>query len=291
MVIEWYPGHMTKAKRAMQEDIKLVDVVIELLDARAPLASKNPDIDSLAANKARVVVINKSDMSDPKVNNEWLSYFKDNGGYALLADSRTRAGNEQVRSAVLGACSRKIERDRARGIKQRPIKAMICGIPNVGKSTFINSYAGKSSAKTGNKPGVTRGDQWIRIGRDIELLDTPGLLWPRFDDQLTGIKLAVLGSIRDEVLDAQELAVWLLDFLKVCYPQCLAQRYGFTDTLMTASGHELLNEAAIARNCLLKGAQPDLKRAAQLVLADFRSARLGRISLERPPRAEENGRE
>ena len=184
--INWYPGHMTKARRMMEEDIKLVDLVIEIVDARIPLSSRNPDIDKLAKNKARIVLLNKSDLADDTVTDEWITYFKDKGFYCLKLNSRLNVSNRAVNNLITAACSAKIERDRARGIKNRSIKAMIVGIPNVGKSTFINSFTGRKSAKTGNKPGVTKGKQWIRINGSVELLDTPGILWPKIEDRNVG---------------------------------------------------------------------------------------------------------
>lgn len=186
MQFQWYPGHMTKAKRQMQEDIKLIDLVIELVDARIPLSSRNPDIDELGKNKSRLILMNKSDLADEAVSREWAEFFKKKGYYVVSLDSRSKAGMKNVTAVVMEACKEKIERDRKRGIKNRPVRAMVVGIPNVGKSTFINSYAGKACAKTGNKPGVTKGKQWIRLNKNVELLDTPGILWPKFEDQMVG---------------------------------------------------------------------------------------------------------
>ena len=183
MKIQWYPGHMTKAKRMMQEDIKLIDLVIELLDARIPISSRNPDIDSLANNKSRLILLNKADLADERVTLEWMKYFENKGIKVIKLDSRQKNGMKSVNAAILEVCKEKIERDRKRGILNRPVRAMVAGIPNVGKSTFINSFAGKSCAKTGNKPGVTKGKQWIRLNKNVELLDTPGILWPKFDDE------------------------------------------------------------------------------------------------------------
>ena len=205
--INWYPGHMTKARRMMEEDIKLVDLVIEIVDARIPLSSRNPDIDKLAKNKARIVLLNKSDLADDTVTDEWITYFKDKGFYCLKLNSRLNVSNRAVNNLITAACSAKIERDRARGIKNRSIKAMIVGIPNVGKSTFINSFTGRKSAKTGNKPGVTKGKQWIRINGSVELLDTPGILWPKIEDRNVGERLAMIGSINDQILNIEELAL------------------------------------------------------------------------------------
>ena len=279
MNFQWYPGHMTKAKRAMQEDIKLVDLIIELVDARAPLSSRNPDIDELGKNKSRIILLNKSDMADGRVNDMWEAYFKSRGFFVLKINARNGNGLKQVNSLINEACAAKIERDRKRGIKNRPVRAMVVGIPNVGKSTFINSYAGKACTKTGNKPGVTRGNQWIRLNKNVELLDTPGILWPKFEDQKIGLNLALIGSIKDDILNIEELAMELLKFLASEYPDSLSERYGFTageDNVYN------LEQIAKARNCLLKGNELDLDKASVLLLDDFRSGRLGKFTLEKP---------
>ena len=215
MNIQWYPGHMTKAKRQMQEDLKLIDLIIELVDARVPLSSRNPDIDQLGQNKSRLILLNKADLADERQNEAWKEYFQSKGFYVVKVDSRNGAGMKTIQNVIQEACKEKIERDRRRGIKNRPIRAMVAGIPNVGKSTFINTFAGKACAKTGNKPGVTKGKQWIRLNKNVELLDTPGILWPKFEDQLVGIRLACVGSIKDDILNIEELALWLLEKLKL----------------------------------------------------------------------------
>ena len=277
--INWYPGHMTKARRMMEEDIKLVDLVIEIVDARIPLSSRNPDIDKLAKNKARIVLLNKSDLADDTVTDEWITYFKDKGFYCLKLNSRLNVSNRAVNNLITVACSAKIERDRARGIKNRSIKAMIVGIPNVGKSTFINSFTGRKSAKTGNKPGVTKGKQWIRLGKDIELLDTPGILWPKFDDKEVGLRLAFIGSINDEILSITDLAYELIKFLQLNYCQSLVDRYNINED---ADFVHILEQIAEKRACIKKGGELDIDKAAAQLLDDFRAGKLGRISLERP---------
>ena len=285
MKIQWYPGHMTKARRAMEQDIKLVDLVIELLDARTPLASRNPDIDKLGANKLRLILLNKSDVADPAVNRRWESWLESKGYTVVLLDSRSGAGKKQVQAAVSQVCQAKIERDRRRGILNRPVRAMVVGIPNVGKSTFINTFAGKAVAKTGNKPGVTRGNQWIRLNKEVELLDTPGILWPKFEDPEVGVHLAMIGSVNDEILDIRELACELLKLLRTLYPEKLQERYSFSEEELaqeTKTGFELLEKIAKIRGCLLKGQELDTEKAARLVMDDFRSGRLGQISIERP---------
>ena len=217
--IQWYPGHMTKAKRAMKEDMKLIDLVIELVDARVPLASRNPDLDELGKGKARVVLLNKADLADQRMNEAWTRYFQEQGFLVLKVNARSGSGLKQLNGVVQEACREKLERDRKRGILNRPVRAMVVGIPNVGKSTFINSFAGKACTKTGNKPGVTKGNQWIRLNRTLELLDTPGILWPKFEDQQAGLLLALIGSINDEILNREELAMELVRLLQSIIPR------------------------------------------------------------------------
>ena len=281
---QWYPGHMTKAKRAMQEDIKLVDMVIELVDARVPQASRNPDINKLANNKSRVIVLNKTDLSDEAQNQAWAAYFKAQGYHVVLLDARARSSVKKVMEIITEAGKAKMERDRKRGILNRPIRAMVAGIPNVGKSTFINTVAGKASAKTGNKPGVTRGNQWIKLNKNVELLDTPGILWPKFEDQTVGLKLALIGSIKDDIINVTELACELILFMNKHYQGVLNGRYELeefsVDDIKGAS--EILAKIAMNRHALAKGGNPDVDKAALLVMDDFRSGRLGRISLEFP---------
>lgn len=277
MIFQWYPGHMTKAKRAMQEDIKLVDLVIELLDARVPMASRNPDINELAKNKSRVVILNKADLADPKKNEMWKECLTKEGVYTCLMDSRSRNGMKNVSDIIEKACEKKFERDRKRGILRRPVRAMIVGIPNVGKSTFINSYAKKACAKTGNKPGVTKGKQWVKLSKDVELLDTPGILWPKFEDQEVGLRLALIGSIKDEILNTEELATELIRFFLTSYPEIIAE-----DKNAAASDdpYAILESYTRRRNCMGKGGSMDTEKGAVLLLDDFRNGKLGRITLE-----------
>ena len=263
----------------MQEDIKLIDLVIELVDARVPSSSRNPDIDELAKNKARLILLNKSDLADERMNQAWMAFFQEKGFHVVQVNSRSGAGVKAISAVIQEACKEKTERDRKRGIKNRPIRAMVVGIPNVGKSTFINTYAGKACAKTGNKPGVTKGKQWIRLNKSTELLDTPGILWPKFEDQAVGMKLAMVGSIRDEILNMEELALKLIEFLDQAYPGTLSGRYG---VLEEKSALEVLNGIAKNRGCLLKGNELDYSKASSILLDDFRSGRLGRITLEQP---------
>ena len=279
MEFQWYPGHMTKAKRQMMEDIKLIDLVIELVDARIPLSSRNPDIDELGKQKARLILLNKTDLADPKVTIRWKEYFQKKGYFVVTLDSRNRKGMKEVTQVVMDACAKKIERDRARGIKNRPVRAMVVGIPNVGKSTFINSYAGKACAKTGNKPGVTKGKQWIRLNKNVELLDTPGILWPKFEDQTVGLRLAFIGSIKDEILQTEELASELVKFLNQSYPGVLEEKYTIESS---DDNYEVLRRIAESRHCLVRGSELDVEKAAAILLDDFRNGRLGRLTLELP---------
>ena len=227
--------------------------------------------------------MNKADLADKEKTKQWSSYFKEMGFFVVSLDARTKNSMKSITDIVMEACKEKIERDRKRGIKNRPVRAMVVGIPNVGKSTFINSYAGKACAKTGNKPGVTKGKQWIRIGKDVELLDTPGILWPKFDDQEIGLRLAYIGSINDEILTKSELALKFIDFLKINYCNALTDRYNIDIDIQNSENFEILKQIAVARLCLLKGNEPDLDKAAAILFDDFRSGRLGRMTLEEIP--------
>ncbi|MCM1050030.1 MAG: ribosome biogenesis GTPase YlqF [Clostridiales bacterium] len=280
MNYQWYPGHMMKAKRMMQENIKLVDLVIELLDARIPISSRNPDIDELGRNKSRLILLNKSDLADARFNKEWIEFFKEKGYSVLEVNSKTGSGIKAIQPAVREACREKIERNKQRGIINRPLRALVAGIPNVGKSTFINSYAGKACTKTGNKPGVTKGKQWIRLSKELELLDTPGILWPKFENQDVGRKLAFIGSMNDEIIQMTELAIDLLAYLVVHYRKALIERYQISEDLNVPL--ELLEDICNSRKCVKKGGEIDYEKGAALLLDDFRSGRIGRITLETP---------
>ena len=277
MNVQWYPGHMTKAKRQMQEDLKLIDLIIELVDARVPLSSRNPDIDQLGQNKSRLILLNKADLADERQNEAWKEYFQKKGFHVVKVDSRNGSGMKTIQNVIQEACKEKIERDRRRGIKNRPIRAMVAGIPNVGKSTFINTFAGKACAKTGNRPGVTKGKQWIRLNKNVELLDTPGILWPKFEDQQVGIRLACVGSIKDDILNMEELALWLIEHLKKDYPGALEKRYGISEE---GTAVEILGKIARARGCLKKGQELDYVKASGLLFDDFRGGKIGRVTLE-----------
>jgi len=312
MDYQWYPGHMTKARRMMQENIRLIDLLIELTDARAPLSGRNPDIGTLANGKSRIVLLNKADLADESQNQAWSEYFRRERCLVQCINARTRDSLRSVRALIEEACREKTERDKKKGIVGRPVRAMVAGIPNVGKSTFINSFAGKGVAKTGNKPGVTKGKQWIRLPGNVELLDTPGILWPKFEDREIGIRLALIGSIRDEITDDADLAVWLIRWLEKEYPGSLQARYGIGETGSapadgaaeggestgsapagsvpagsepTDSALRVLSEIARVRACLKSGGEYDCDRAATLLIDDLRSGRLGRVTLEKCPEA------
>lgn len=279
MHFQWYPGHMTKARRMMQENIKLIDLIIELVDARVPLSSRNPDIDELGRNKARLILLNKADLAEDTRNDQWVDFFQKKGYSAVKVNSKKGGGIKSIQSVIQEACREKTERDRRKGILNRPVRAMVVGIPNVGKSTFINALAGKACAKTGNRPGVTKGKQWIRLNKNVELLDTPGILWPKFEDQEVGLKLAFIGSIKDEILQTEELAAELVKFLNSSYPGVLEEQYDIPEV---GDAYECLRHIAESRHCLVRGSELDIEKAASILLDDFRAGKLGRITLERP---------
>lgn len=281
MHFQWYPGHMTKAKRMMQENIKLIDLVIELVDARVPISSRNPDIDELGKNKARLILLNKSDLAEDKWNDAWSEYFREKGFSVVKVNSKKGGGIKSINGVIQEACKEKIERDRKRGILNRPVRAMVVGIPNVGKSTFINALAGKACAKTGNKPGVTKGKQWIRLNKNVELLDTPGILWPKFEDQQVGLKLAFTGAINDDILDPENMAIAFINHMISRNPDCLRNRYQITfDTI--EEPHVILEKIAMARGFKKKGDEPDLERAGKILMDEYRGGKLGRLTLELP---------
>ena len=277
MQIQWYPGHMTKTVRAMQEDIRLVDMLIELRDARIPLSSKNPDIEKLAGNKPRVILLNKCDLADENETRRWIDYFTAEGIRVQAINAREKRDIQKTKQLIEEAGKEKRERDKKRGILNRPFRIMVVGIPNIGKSTFINSFAGKAMAKTGDKPGVTRGKQWIRIGKTAELLDTPGILWPKFEDRTVGVHLALTGAIRDEVLPTEELASDLITLLSEQYPNAICDRYGIE---AGEDVNKVMNDIASAKSLIKAGGENDISRAAAMLIDDMRSGRLGRITIE-----------
>ncbi|NMA83138.1 MAG: ribosome biogenesis GTPase YlqF [Epulopiscium sp.] len=283
MNIQWYPGHMTKTKRLITENLKLVDIVIELLDARVPLSSTNPDLDQLAGNKPRIIVMNKSDLASDHKNQIWKQWFESKGYGVILVNSITGQGIGQIHEQAKDLLREKIERDRQRGRVFRPIRAMVVGIPNVGKSTFINKLVGKSLAKTGDRPGVTRGKQWIKIRKDFELLDTPGILWPKFEDPMVGLHLAFTGAIKDDILDIEEIAMEFVKFFQVSYPKVLVERYKITDAILQGTPYEVFLAIGKKRGFLISGGEIDTLRTAQIIFDEFRGGKLGRFTLEDPP--------
>ena len=287
MKIQWYPGHMAKAKRKMKEDLPLVDAIIEVIDSCCPNSSRNPEIDILAKDKARIMLFNKADLADPVRTKSFMASFKKQGFYTMEMDARSRSSVKGVNKLVMESCAELLERKKQKGILSQSIKAMVLGIPNVGKSTFINAYVGKSTAKTGNKPGVTKGAQWIKIGKDLQLLDTPGITWPKFEREIVGLNLALIGSINDEILPIEELIFYLLKYLTRYYGSALVSRYG--ETLQgKEEALEAMDAIAIKRACIKKGGDIDYTKVSRLILDDFRSGRLGRISLEHPMKWEED---
>ena len=280
MNIQWYPGHMTKTKRLIEENIKLVDIVIELLDARAPLSTKNPDIDGLAKNKMRIVILNKADLADENLTKEWIKWYTDHNVKVVPIIATSGKGIKQVTQIAEDLLKEKIERDKARGRIYRPIRAMIVGIPNVGKSTFINSLVGKGTAKTGDKPGVTRGKQWVKIKKGFELLDMPGILWPKFEDQEVAKHLAYIGSINDNILDNRELAICLLEQGLKEFRKQLEERY---KTELPDDGYEAFKVIGQKRGLISSGGAIDELRTAQIILDEYRGGKWGRITIERPP--------
>ena len=281
MNIQWYPGHMTKTRRQMEEDVKFVDMVAEVVDARIPISSRNPDIDSMVGDRPRMIIFNRADQADPKVTAQWMAWFW-NKGYAVLeTDAKTGKGVNQFSNVVKQALREKIETWRAKGQVGRPVRVMVVGVPNVGKSTFINKVARRKSAKAGDRPGVTRGKQWVNIDQGLDLLDTPGILWPKFEDEKTGMHLAFTGAVRDEILDGEELACGLMELLGTHYPGVLEERYKLKD-MEGKAGWELLEMAARKRGMLISGGEVDTERMSRVLLDEFRGGKLGRFTLERP---------
>ena len=288
MDIQWYPGHMTKTRRMMEENQKLIDIVVELLDARIPLSSRNPAIDEIFPTKPRLVVLNKSDIADAKITMEWENYFKEKNIPVKSISSTMSKSLNDIFASCKEILKEKIEHDKARGLVNRPVKMMVVGIPNVGKSSFINKLSGKKSAQTGDRPGVTKGKQWIRLSNSFELLDTPGILWPKFEDVSVGEKLAFTGAIKDEIMDIEEIACRLLVFLKDRYPESLTARYKMTD-FEDLDGYELLTLLGRKRGFVVSGGEIDTERAAKILLDEFRGAKLGKISLESPKDFDQRG--
>ncbi|MBW5444597.1 ribosome biogenesis GTPase YlqF [Cohnella sp. CFH 77786] len=286
MTIQWFPGHMTRAKRQIEEKLKLIDVVLELIDARIPQSSRNPMIDEIIGSKPRLVLLNKADLADPALTAVWTAYFRALGHEALAIDASSGSGVKEIPAKARELLREKIERQVAKGMKPRPARALIVGIPNVGKSTLINRLAGRNVAATGDRPGVTKGQQWIRSGSELELLDTPGILWPKFEDPVAGNLLAATGAIKEEVLHVDEVACFVLQTLAPVYGEVLKERYGLQElpaelpNLQAAA--EVLEAIGKRRGCLAGGGHVDYEKAAGVVLRDLRSGKLGRITLEAP---------
>ena len=281
MNIQWYPGHMTKTRRQMEADLKHVDIVVELVDARIPISSRNPDIDAICGDKPRIIMLNRADQADPQRTKAWVNYFTQRGIQAAAVDSRSGTGVNGMVALARNALKDQIARWKEKGQVGRPVRAMVVGVPNVGKSTFINKVARRKSAKAGDRPGITRGKQWVSVDKGLELLDTPGILWPKFEDKTTGLHLAFTGAVKDEVTDMEGLACALLELLRDRYPQTVAERYKLTG-LDEQQGWELLEQGARKRGMLISGGEADTERMAKVLLDEFRGGRLGRFTLEVP---------
>jgi len=280
MNIQWFPGHMKKTERQIEEDIKLVDIVYELLDARIPFSSKNPDIDKMSRNKPKIMLLNKSDLADPDSTDEWIKYYKSENVEVIPVCAQTGDGLKLIKQTTQTMLKEKIEKQKAKGMVGKGIKALIVGVPNVGKSSFINKISGRSSTKTGDRPGVTKGKQWITVGNGLQLLDTPGILWPKFEDENIAYNLAFTGAIKDEIMDVEELGVVLCGYLRDNYPQSLESRYKLSE--LSDDNYELLQMIGRKRGCVISGGEIDTRKAAILLLDEFRGGKLGRITLEKP---------
>ena len=279
MNIQWYPGHMTRTRRQMEQDIKLVDLVAEIIDARIPISSRNPDIDTIVGGKPRLIVLNRADQADPEQTKRWAAWFKGQNHAVLETDAKTGKGINRFSAVVKESLAEQIARWRERGQVGRPVRAMVVGVPNVGKSTFINQVARRKSAKAGDRPGVTRGKQWVAVDQSLDLLDTPGILWPKFEDETTGLHLAFTGAVKAEVMDMETLAHHLMELLSQRYPDALKARYNI-DIPEGAQGWELVEAAARKRGFLISGGEVDLERMSRILVDEFRSGKLGNFTLE-----------
>ena len=280
MNIQWYPGHLTKTRRQIEADLKQVDAVCEIVDARIPISSRNPDIDSICGSKPRMIVLNRMDLADPAATRKWRDYFKAKGMAVLATDCKSRQGINEFTPAARIACAEKLERDAARGMN-RPLRVMVVGIPNVGKSTLINQISGRKGAKAENRPGVTRGKQWVTVDSGLQLLDTPGILWSKFDDPQVGMMLAYTGAVKEGVIDIEELSCRLMELQLKYYPQVLADRYK-VEAPQGTPGYELLEMAGRKRGLLLRGGEVHTERMAKVLMDEFRSGKLGKFTLEMP---------
>jgi ribosome biogenesis GTPase A len=286
MTIQWFPGHMTRARRQIEEKLKLIDVVIELLDARIPLSSRNPMIDEILQNKPRLVLLNKNDLADPEVTAKWVAYFAEQGLQALPVDAANGNQMKEIMARCKQLMAHKIEAQLRKGINPRAVRALIVGIPNVGKSTLINRLAGRKIAATGDKPGVTKGQQWIKVAQAMELLDTPGILWPKFEDQQVGMRLAVTGAIKEELLHTADIALFAVRYLAAHYGASLKERFGIDklpdDLSDTNAVVEVMEAIGRKRGALMSGGRVDLEKASLVILRELRAGKMGRISLETP---------
>ncbi len=286
MNIQWYPGHMTKTRRMMEENLKLVDAVCELLDARIPISSRNPDMDAICGNKPRLVILNRIDLADPVMVRRWSEYFKSRGMAVVATDCKSKKGISSFVPAVRELLAEKLQRYAEKGQLGRPLKIMVVGIPNVGKSTFINQISGRKGAKAENRPGVTRGKQWVTVDQGLLLLDTPGILWPKFEDPEVGIRLAYTGAVKDDVIDVESLACHLMEMLWRQYPEAVRERYKI-DADPEADGWDLLQAAGRKRGFLISGGEVNTERMARVLLEEYRSCKLGRFTLETPEMLED----
>ena len=290
MNIQWYPGHMTKTRRQMEQDIRLVDAVCEIVDARIPLSSRNPDIDAICGDKPRIVILNRIDMADPNATRKWAAWFRDQGLSVLETDCKSRKGTKEFGPAVRRLLSDKLQKYAEKGMAGRTVRVMVAGIPNVGKSTFINCVSGRKSARAENRPGVTRGKQWITVEKGLELLDTPGILWPKFEDPEVGLKLAYTGAVKDNVVDIETLASHLIGLLGRQYPKALEERYK-VEVPEEFQDYELLELAGRKRGMLISGGEVDTERMSRVLLEEYRNNKLGRFTLEQPPEEDGDGKE
>ncbi|MBQ9737187.1 MAG: ribosome biogenesis GTPase YlqF [Clostridia bacterium] len=282
MVLQWFPGHMAKTRRLITDCLKLVDVVVELVDARLPLSSRNPEIDKIVGKRPRVLVLNKADIADSEANEKWVRFFEKQGVPTILMDSQSGKGLKSLDKAIDIALAEKFEREAQKGMNRRSIKMMVVGIPNVGKSSFINRLSGRAAAKVGDRPGITTAKQWIKVAGRYEILDTPGILWPKFEDPEVGKRIAFTGGIKDEIMDIEELAFYLVGFLRENYPEMIKERFKISEEEEPADDFEYLELIGKKRGCIVSGGNIDTLRTANLILDEFRAAKIGRITLELP---------
>lgn len=294
MNIQWYPGHMTKTRRQIEADLKNVDIVVEIIDARIPISSRNPDIDSICSGKPRLIILNRADQADPEMNRRWAAYFKQQGHAVLETDARTGRGINQFSAVTQSVLKDQIAKWREKGLVGRPVRAMVVGVPNVGKSTFINKVARKKSARASDRPGVTRGKQWVNVDSSLDLLDTPGILWPKFEDERTGMNLAFTGAVKDDIMDVETLGCHLMALMGERYPSALAECYKLKEIPAredgendVAYGYRLLEAGALKRGMRISGGEFDTERMARVLLDEYRAGKLGRFTLETPEQVAE----